>query len=291
MKKLRFISNQARYLTAIISILIFINSNAQNIIKQVIDNKNNVPIPYVNIGIVGKNVGTVSDNNGRFQLELDNKYNCDSLRFSSIGYESLNIRVEDYKKNNHQSENNRIKMTPKIYNIEEVVVTNHKIKTVLLGNSNKNGGDIINIQPAGLGAEIGLIMKLHRKKIIFHLNNFRFNLVDNIYDTIPIRVNIYNLKNGLPNINILQSPIFFNIQKDGLITIDLKKYNIVVQEDFFISIEYIREISLNKKLRYWAVFKTFSQKGTGNCLWRDVSQGNWSSNPMDELRFSVEAEY
>lgn len=280
-----------KYLTTIISVFIFLNSYSQKYSGQIIDKGNNKPVPYVNIGVLGKNVGTVSDNEGKFQLELNDKYNDDTLRVTSIGYENHNFRILDFKKNIAHIENCQIKLTPKIYQISEVVVSPKKIKIVTLGNSNKNSGDICIISSIGLGSEIGLIMKLPRNKAIYHLKSFSFNIVDNVYGIIPARVNIYDLKNGLPNNNILKTPVFIEINKNGLITIDLNKYDIEVREDFFISVENINKISLEMKLKYWSVFKTFSLNGTGHCLYRSVSQGNWLNEPIDEVRFSVEAEY
>ncbi|TVQ09627.1 MAG: hypothetical protein EA361_15165 [Bacteroidetes bacterium] len=46
------------------------------------------PIKYVNIGIMGKGIGTVSGPDGLYSLELDPLYNKDTLMFSCIGYQS-----------------------------------------------------------------------------------------------------------------------------------------------------------------------------------------------------------
>ena len=55
----------------------------------ILDKETNLPLPYVNIGFVEKAVGTVSDENGKFQLTFNvRKVSFDAiLQISSLGYE------------------------------------------------------------------------------------------------------------------------------------------------------------------------------------------------------------
>ena len=52
------------------------------------------PEPYVNVGILGQNLGTVSDRNGNFSIELMEQQLEDTLRFSCIGYQRLVIPLQ-----------------------------------------------------------------------------------------------------------------------------------------------------------------------------------------------------
>lgn len=55
---------------------------------QLTDLESGLPIQYANIGIPGKNVGTVSNNMGLFEMELSDDFDNDTLCISCIGYES-----------------------------------------------------------------------------------------------------------------------------------------------------------------------------------------------------------
>jgi len=56
---------------------------------RVVDASTQDPLPFVNIGLVDKNIGTVTDEEGYFQLEVDPlKYGKSNLRFSMIGLKS-----------------------------------------------------------------------------------------------------------------------------------------------------------------------------------------------------------
>ena len=89
------------------------------LIGQVIDALTEEPIPYVNIGLVDENIGTVSDEQGYFQLEIDPlQYSQSNLRFSMIGFESKTYVLQEYL----QKELLIIPLTEESTELEEVVV-------------------------------------------------------------------------------------------------------------------------------------------------------------------------
>ena len=53
----------------------------QGVAGVVMNAEGKVPVEFVNVGIVGKNVGTVSDVNGRFSFFVDPKYDNDTVIF------------------------------------------------------------------------------------------------------------------------------------------------------------------------------------------------------------------
>lgn len=70
---------------------------AQQLIEgRVIDQETLEPIPYVNIGFLGKDTGTVGDEEGRFTLQVKSleSHMGDTLRFSSIGYGHYDLVME-----------------------------------------------------------------------------------------------------------------------------------------------------------------------------------------------------
>ena len=97
---------------------------------QVLNASSKNPIPFVNIGILEKGIGTVSDEEGFFHLPLNNLHikPTDTLVFSSLGYETKKILVKeadivyaDYPK---------VELIPTTYNLNEVVVTDKRVLLV-----------------------------------------------------------------------------------------------------------------------------------------------------------------
>lgn len=58
----------------------------QSINGVLINSETKVEVPYANIGIVNRNKGTVSNNEGKFELEIPIKFKLESIKLSSIGY-------------------------------------------------------------------------------------------------------------------------------------------------------------------------------------------------------------
>ena len=62
-----------------------------------------IGIPYVNIGISEKAVGTVSTEHGKFDLAIPVDYSRDSLTISSVGFEASVIAIDSLVKSNKLS--------------------------------------------------------------------------------------------------------------------------------------------------------------------------------------------
>jgi hypothetical protein len=83
------------------------------------------------------------------------------------------------------------------------------------------------------------------------------NLEKTANDSIKFRVNLYDLKDGVPNKSKLSEPIYyFDKPKNGKITIDVSELNIYIKEDCFLSVELI-EIFSAMLCAFSAVFYPF----------------------------------
>ncbi len=106
----------------------------QDISAEIKDSKSQLPIQYVNIGIVGKNIGTVSDTLGNFQLSLIHALNTDILRISSIAFVTKDYNIGDLRKSNFP---NIILMDEAIVQLKEVLISNEERIPFQLGLKRK----------------------------------------------------------------------------------------------------------------------------------------------------------
>ncbi len=263
--------------------LCFFGAFSQIFSGKVIDIQDQKPVPYANIGIIGKDRGTVSDMNGEFKLELDSNYDKDTIRISCIGFEHKKYLVLDIKR----ADFIKIELSPKAYRLSEVIIHPTNTKTYALGNFCDSSSCYGNSFRSGkLGTEIGIMMELPRKTEKAFLKSFRFYVGEFTFDKFPVRINIYSGKNGQPYQNILKAPIFVDIISAGEYIVDLVNYNIITTGDFFISLEYYRIHGQDDgKLTFCAVHNRKMFKGNG--FYRLTSQGNWLPEPGDNLGFSV----
>ena len=105
-------------------ILISLNAYAEKAIfkGRILDRSSNEPIAFANIGIIGTNRGTSSDLQGYFNISLS-KGSGVSLIISCIGYQSRVIKAREGQTNDEKL----ILLHPKIYELEEIIVTSVKI--------------------------------------------------------------------------------------------------------------------------------------------------------------------
>lgn len=97
------------------------NLNAQDqilISGKVIDSRNTSPIPYAGVGLVGKPLGTVTNNNGSFDFKLPLSYGNDSLVISCLGYSPYKVKVNDFV----AKKTKVILLQPRVFNIKEVTI-------------------------------------------------------------------------------------------------------------------------------------------------------------------------
>ncbi|MDG2386308.1 MAG: carboxypeptidase-like regulatory domain-containing protein [Flavobacteriaceae bacterium] len=252
------------------------------LIGQVIDALTEEPIPYVNIGLVDENIGTVSDEQGYFQLEIDPlQYSQSNLRFSMIGFESKTYVLQEYL----QKELLIIPLTEESTELEEVVVSTKRtqFETKILGNKTTTKLIYAAFTTNKLGNEMGFVVRQRKRPMI--LKKFNISLVENDYGLIRFRINFYSVENGLPTSTLLKENIIIETDAtSGIVSKDLAPYEIVIDEDFFVSIEWIEDLGPGKLY--------FSGGFFGSPLIaREVSQGTWSKVGSGSVGMNVEVRY
>ena len=260
----------------ILSILLFnIASYSQTISGRVLEVGTKKPIAYVNIGIPGKNIGTVSDSSGYFTIKNKESNINDTLKFSCIGYESINLNTNVLTgKSNYE-----VLMDKMIYKLQEVVVKPlPKSKIKVLGKTGYSRIMQIGSKCTQPGSEIGV---LFRNKQTLSIQKVNLYCSSDCKDEVLFRINMGDEKDGQPSKSILKKPIILKYRfKKGDNFFDLSEYNIVVSEDFFLSYELISLL----KDRYGPQFGV-SILGTKS-LWRYTSQANWGKFPAS-ISFSL----
>jgi len=230
----------------------------------VLDSVTGQIVEFVNIGIIGKGVGTVSNENGEYHFTVPDSLVGDKIKISMIGYKTQIFSVNDFKKHS------RILLPRYATVLKEAVVSVAKTKVKIEGNQTKTKAVSAGFKNNSLGAEIGV--KLSVKHPQTHIRKVMININANTLDTFPLfRLNIYKKdKTGYPGDNILtQNIIITPKEKTGFIEFDLRPYTIFVDEDVFVCLEWIKDLGDAKGLY-------FSTKLVGSSTYyRQTSQDKW----------------
>ncbi|MEZ2414118.1 carboxypeptidase-like regulatory domain-containing protein [Muriicola sp. E247] len=212
----------------------------------ILDKNTNEPIPYVNIGFPKKGIGTVSDEEGLFHLEIDTKLlgTSEILQFSSLGYSTINRKASELEFS--YNEYPIIYLEPKAEQLNPVVVTDAGLFESGDRIGYKNGGHQFygywkdNI---ALGGELATRIKV--KKGLRRLNEFNFEVWGNTSDSVLVRINFYDTDgaNGFPGTNLNSSGrnILYTIPSTPEVaTVDLRQFDLFVRDDFIVSLELLK---------------------------------------------------
>lgn len=220
------------YLKILMFLLLITNSlEAQTLKGIVIDSETNKPVPFVNIGVLDKNIGTVSDINGKFSLTLKES---ETVRFSSIGYESF------AKSFSEDALDLSIKLKPSTTMLSEVVITGRNFsKAVVLGQKIDKRRHSVGFGSRQLGTQIGALIKVKKPTMV---DKAHFTINRTSGDSLLYRVNIYDFSKGVPGQNLLTENVIIRApQEKGILSIDLSEFGLILKDDVLLMIEWIQD--------------------------------------------------
>lgn len=245
------------YTLCFLSILSFESIAQYKFSGQILNQDSKKPIAYVNVGIVGKPIGTVSSVNGKFELNISSSSENDILKMSMLGFEPKSYMVSDLIK---MADSAIFYLKPSPTTLNEVVVVLGKEKKIKAKKSNISVG----FYSGKLGGELGKYIINDEEKI---LTEFVFNVKENLNDSLILRLNFYDVDtNKMPTKKINTQNIYIDVRNlQGEISVDLEPFAITVLSNFVVTLEWIED--KNKIM--------FNALNTGDLYIRSSSQGLW----------------
>ncbi|WP_261511043.1 alpha/beta fold hydrolase [Chryseobacterium paludis] len=219
--------------------------NAQLISGTVFSKEENLPIPYVKIGVEKENVGVISDEKGNFSIDLSKANMGGDIRIEVAGYESYTETIQSFVKYNSQ----KILLKEKVKNIQEVKLTPKKLVDKNWGVNTKTKSIMYSVNPEfnqkNFLGETALEFNANKRSKIKNIN---LNIASYVSDQpVLMRYTIYSEKNGFPDKNILNEEITVELTEDmiksGAFTLNVNDYNIWVQGKFFIGIQFLKKFN------------------------------------------------
>lgn len=260
----------------IFSILILLgisySSTAQkNLTGVIYDSGNHTILPFVNIGIKGKNIGTSSSIDGTFSIKIPLLNVNDTLTLSMVGYSELHIPIQNIAIT-HQ---NIFQMNSKAIEIKPVVVLGRKLVEQDFGI--KKNISLLHFLDASINKndifEIAQLVKCDTT--ISKITSVNLHINESRIDSGTFRINFYKYKNNKPAERIIEKSI---IQKkqiiEGWLTFDLTEYKVYLKGSFVVAIEFIPTKTKSSPIKY-----EIKLGGSSKSFVRTSSQGKWSVPP------------
>jgi len=279
--------NTNMFLIAVVLFLLSsFNCYSQQIKGSVIDENTGEKLAYVHIGVEGRNIGTISDDQGVFQIDLEKIGNDERILFSSIGYETKVLI-----KSNIGAEKLVVKLKPTIYKLEEVIVTatknKSKNKRIKLGRYKLSKTTIgqSGIDEFGYGGEWGI--KIKYTGIKYYLEEVNFHTKFNTVDSVLYRINVYKTEGGLPTESKLNKTQFVkSYKKDKWIKANLLHHNLLIEDDIIVTFELVRIWYSKKGDNY--LFYTYGKKHKkGMSYSKNSSFDKWRINERPPIAMYI----
>lgn len=264
MKKLGFI---------VVALLMFCSSiGAQQVFNGVVyEYGTNSVVPYAMIFAKGKDVGVVSDKNGKFSLVSDKIEALDSITITSLGYSKELIAVKDWK----DGENIFIRTNP--FQINEALVTANRTKNIKIGIT--GAGMKMLFVPLFMkqeldkndfiGREVGVALEVSRD---CHVKKLNFFIALNKYDNVKLRALFYEMKDGRPGDLIVNKDIIFDVDiEKGWYSVDLISHDIYLSkgQQIAVTLMTLDETNRNEFFIYGRLLKN------PGLFRRDRALGEW----------------
>lgn len=241
-------------LTVFICVLCLTTAYPQ-IKARVLDKTDQSPLSYVNIGVQNTSTGTVTDENGHFELRGVEEEAIIVISF--IGYETKRLAAAELK------EATVISLSAQSELIETIDISSSKFgEEQIFGVRNESGrGHSISFGNPQLGVELGAAIEVKKETLI---KSAHFVLNHAKGDSLLFRLNIYAFRDGEVGEKILKENIYIKEkQRKGVFTIDLEPYDLILNQDVVVSLEWLKNFEgLGNELITFDTKKTRKYKGS-----------------------------
>ena len=249
------------------------STSAQTTISgKVMDGDNKEMLPYVNIGIKHKNIGTVSAKNGSYSILIPTQNQDDTLTFSMVGYNEFTLPLRNIISPDPQTIQLKARhltleparVTVKLVEKKIGLVKNHALIHFVDGSTNKN--DIF---------EIAQLIKLDT--ILTKITSVNLTITEAREDSGTFRINFYGFDGLRPTGRVVETSLIqTHAIVPGLLVLDLKKYNIYLKGNIVIGIEFLPTGKVNSGRINYEV----KLGGPAKSFVRTSSQGDWRVPPI-----------
>ena len=257
---------------------------------KIVNTLNNNPIEYASIGVIDMPIGTTTDENGLFNLDVKNLSVEKKVRVSMIGYKSKTFSIEELLNNNIT-----IDLEERFYEISEVVISpsGNKRKVGTTRFSRRKGVCGWGGTGFGAGNEIGTKIDLGEKPV--KLKSVHLRVYRQSFDSTLFRLHIRNLVNDLPGDHLHQDNIYLSVSEEsGWVEFDISSYNIVLNSEIVLSIEWLnvfgvnqdRMVRMNRKSSHRTAVVLFNIRANEGLLYsRWGSEAEWTLNKKQSPSF------
>lgn len=252
---------------------------------RVLDAETGKGVPFVNIGLFEKNIGTLSDEDGSFELIIPAGNNGDSLLFSSIGYKRTGMSLQTWRTSTPVI----VPMKPSRILLQDVTVKSRRYKHARLGWMGGKDG-VIPLDTIQGGGTVALL--LESPSSTNFVDKLQVRLMFNSKDTLKFRLHFfaYDSIRDAPGAELLQDEVMLTEQKRfGWLRYTLVSKDIRINaRRFFVGFEWIDTRSMRARmvagLKEWEGWKRQQYESGNKKVKKRITEGKAAYKYVGDMR-------
>jgi len=226
------------------------------------------PLAYVNIGIKGKNTGTVSKEDGSFSIIIPSGLYNDSLTFSLVGYHEFSISIKD---TDHEV---NVILEKKASPLKEVVIRGEKWIERKYGIKKRGLIHFTDgIFKKDDSFEIGQVISLGNTPV--QITSLNLYIHSTRPDSAYFRINFYkyNKEENTPEGRVFEKEILQRHPvQEGWLKFDLSDFDILLKGEVLAAVEFIPDHAEQ-------IIYEVKLGGASKSFFRKTSLGQWTRPP------------
>ncbi|GGG51380.1 carboxypeptidase-like regulatory domain-containing protein [Hymenobacter glacieicola] len=280
-----------RYCLLLLFSLVSLSLRAQNIILEgrILNTHTNEPVPFATLGVPGRGLGTVADEQGRYLLRLPDLR--DTLVVTCVGFSRQVVLPTALAAGQRE-----FRLAPQEQALGAVVVEHRRVHPGQLGRSKEKADVLWTGGSSGKetvddewGWELGTVLRpTHRT----YLEEFHVFLAANTYEHLRFRLNLYALEQGRPGRALLSRDVQLvcSNRQRGWLTLDLRPYEIMLESQPVVAtLQWLQSEKTNPWEKYFSIPVTRQPKHV--MVERENSEAAWTTHALQpSLYFTVMTE-
>ncbi|AMR27471.1 hypothetical protein A0257_10445 [Hymenobacter psoromatis] len=264
---------------------------AQNRVLEgvVLDQLTQRPVPFATIGVPQQPLGTAANEAGAFRLVLPAAASPAAVVVSSVGYEGATVPLATWPAGPQT-----IRLHPAAVALGEVAVRGGKVRTKTFGRTGASTfmvarmytePDLVSDE---LAKEQGTIISVDPYCVLRDVNFF---VAFNRFRSVKFRLQLYSVRQGLPDRPILRRNIFVDVtQPRGWVRVDLQADSIVLRglEEVAVTLQWVRSEAQEGSQKAFGI-AAVPMPGH-SILFRDKSQAAWRAVKPGNLSLYLTAD-
>tara|TARA_A100001015_G_scaffold321427_1_gene452113 strand:- start:1950 stop:4004 length:2055 start_codon:yes stop_codon:yes gene_type:complete len=228
-----------------INFCLYLTAFSQETVQSKIVDKEGNAIPFATIGIIEKNFGTVTFEDGSFSLEVNSAYKGDTLILSAVGYKRKKVAYTLFV----TERPNLVYLEGNIQLLNEVTITPEELNFSEAALKKKSSPNHLGISSPLDGATVAFLIEDISEPVL--INEIATTIRQLNMDSIQVRCRIFSLdpETGLPADDLSnENLIAISTMKQQRLTFRLTK-NLWLDEPFFVGFEWVMTKTQFEKLQ------------------------------------------